>query len=180
MIDMVTVNPRAPSGLVGESTRDEAYGVLPGEDRLVRDIMTKKVVVAPSSMELREACEIMRLQPAFVLIVCQGDEPVQALVERDLINDNVSLEEVSERRTLQELIDHRVAVRCREDAILADVLRAMIRHRASHIPVLGSTSNLLGALSLVDAVGALSPAAADRWLAHLQGWSAIPPLKSKL
>lgn len=176
MSDMVTVTPRPRSGLVGESTGDEAYGVLPGEDRLVRDIMTKKVVVAQSSMELREACEIIRHQPAFVLIVCQGEEPVQALVELDLINDNLPLEEVSERRTLQELIDHRVAVRCREDAILADVLRAMIRHRASHIPVLGATGSLMGALSLVDAVGAVSPTAAQRWRAQMEGWSATPPL----
>lgn len=180
MTDMVTVEPRPRSGLVGESTGDEAYGVLPGEDRLVRDIMTRKVIIAQSSMALKEACEALRRQKVSVLVVCHGKEPVHALAERDLISDKLPLDRLSETGTLQELIEHPVAVRCREDAILADALRAMIRHRTNHVPVLDATGGLVGALSLVDAVGAVSPTAAERWLAQLQGWAAIPPFKGKL
>ena len=175
MITMVTVAPRPRSGLVGESTSDEAYGVLPGEDRLVRDIMTRKVVIAQSSMGLREACEAIRHQEMSVLIVYQGDEPVQALTEFDLLSDEILRSDVSERGTLQELIEHQVAVRCHEDAILADAMHAMIKHRASHVPVLDARGGLVGALSLVDAVGAVSPAAAERWLVQMKGWSATPP-----
>jgi CBS domain-containing protein len=176
MIDMVTVAPRLRSGLVGESTSDEAYGVLCGEDRLVREIMTRKLVIARSSMALGEACEIIRNQKMSILIIYQGDEPVRALTELDLVGDGTLRNKVSSLSTLQELIMHRVAVRCREDAILADAMHAMIRHRVSHVPVLNATGELVGALALVDAVGAVSPAAAERWLARMKGWSAIPPL----
>lgn len=175
MIDIVTVAPRPHSGLIGESTRDEAYGVLPGEDRLVRDIMTRKVVTAQSSMALREAYEAIRDQEMSVLIVYQGDEPVRALTGLDLVGDGTPRNDVSEIGTLQELIKRRVAVRCREDAILADAMHAMIRHRVSHVPVLNATGGLVGALSLVDVVGAVSPSAAERWLAQMTGWSATPP-----
>ncbi|GKS62723.1 hypothetical protein YTPLAS72_00270 [Nitrospira sp.] len=174
--DMVTVAPRPRSGLVGESTGDEAYGVLPGEDRLVRDVMTKKVIVAQSSMALKEAYETLRCQKVSILVVYQGNEPVQALAEPDLINDKVPLQGVPEMKTLHQLIERRVAVRCREDAILADALRAMIRHRTNHVPVMDARGGLVGALSLVDAIGAVSPTAAERWLAQMEGWSATPPL----
>lgn len=169
MLPMVTVTPRPRSGLVGESTRDEAYGVLPGEDRLVRDIMTKKVIVAQSSMASKEAYETLSCQEVSILVVYQGNEPVQALAEPDLISDKIPLEGVSETRTLRELIEHRVAVRCREDAILADALGAMIRYRTNYVPVLDAKGGLVGALSLVDAIGAVSPTAAERWLARMKG-----------
>lgn len=176
MMPMVTVAPRPRSGLVGESTGDEAYGVLPGEDRLVRDILTKKVIVAQSSMALKEAYETLRCQKVPILVVYQGNEAVQALAEPDLIGDKIPLEGVPEMRTLHELIEYRVAVRCREEAILADALRAMIRHRTNYVPVLNARGGLVGALSLVDAIGAVSPTAAERWLAQMEGWPATPPL----
>ncbi len=176
MMPMVTVAPRPRSGLVGESTGDEAYGVLPGEDRLVRDILTKKVIVAQSSMALKEAYETLRCQKVPILVVYQDNEAVQALAEPDLIGDKIPLEGVPEMRTLHELIEYRVAVRCREEAILADALRAMIRHRTNYVPVLNARGGLVGALSLVDAIGAVSPTAAERWLAQMEGWPATPPL----
>ncbi len=172
---MVTVAPRPRSGLVGESTSAEAYGVLCGEDRIIRDVMTRKVIIVQSSISLTEACELVRHQKMFVLIVCQGVEPVRALTEPDLVGNEVPRHDVPDFGTLQELIERRVAVRCREDAILADAIQAMITHCTSHIPVLDATGGLVGALSLVDAVGAVSPTAAERWLTQMQGWSATPP-----
>ncbi|MGE0645024.1 MAG: CBS domain-containing protein [Nitrospira sp.] len=175
MLPMVTVAPRPRSGLVGESTGDEAYGVLPGEDRLVRDIMVRKVIVTQSSMALKEAYETLRRQKVSALVVYQGNEPVQALAEPDLFSDKIHLEGVPEMRTLRELIEDRVAVRCREDAILADALGAMIRYRTNYVPVLDAKGGLVGALSLIDAIGAVSPIAAERWLAQIKSWSATPP-----
>ena len=179
MADMVTIAPRPRSGLVGESTSDEAYGVLPGEDRLVRDIMTKKVVVVQSSMMLKKACEIFRDQEMSVLIVYRGNEPVHALTESDLLSGETLRSDVSEIGTLQNLIEHQVAVRCREDAILADAIHVMIKHHTGHVPVLDARGDLVGALSLVDAVGAVSPVAAARWLPQMEGWSATPPPSTK-
>ncbi len=177
MIDMVTVSPRPRSGIIGESTNDEAYGVLSGEDRLVRDIMTRKVVIAQSSMPVEAAGDTIRNQKMSILVVYEGGEPVQALTELDLTSGTTARESPSSSGTLQEIIKNRVCVRCREDAILADVMHAMIKHRASQVPVLSGTGDLVGALSLVDAVGALSPPAADIWRAKMRGWAVTPPPK---
>jgi CBS domain-containing protein len=177
MIDMVTVSPRPRSGIIGESTNDEAYGVLSGEDRLVRDIMTRKIVIAQSSMPLEGARETLRSDKMSILVVYEGGEPVQALTEQDFTSDKTAHESPSSSGTLQETIKNRVSVRCREDAILADSMHAMIEHRASHVPVLSATGDLVGVLSLVDAVGALSPPAADIWLTKMRGWSVTPPPK---
>jgi CBS domain-containing protein len=133
------------------------------------------LIIARSSMTLEEARATVRSRTMSVLIIYQGDEPVRALPARDLIEDGTPGNDVSKRGTLQELLTHRVAVRCREDAILADAMQAMIRHRVSHVPVLDATGGLVGALSLVDAVGAVSPAAAERWSARMKGWAAAPP-----
>ncbi len=62
--------------------------------------------------------------------------------------------------TLDELIKKRMVVRCREDAILADAIDAMLSHRTRHVPVVNTSGDLVGALSLVDAVGAITPDAA--------------------
>lgn len=172
---MITIAPRPRSGLVGESTSAEAYGVLCGEDRLVRDVMTRKLIIAQSSTPLTEARELVRHQKMSILIVYQGVEPVRAITEPDLVGNEVPRHDVPESGTLQELIERRVSVRCRQDAILADAIHAMITHRTSHVPVLDATGGLVGALSLVDAVGAVSPTAAERWLTQMQGWSATPP-----
>ncbi|MBX3300688.1 MAG: CBS domain-containing protein [Nitrospira sp.] len=175
MIDMVTVSPRPRSGIKGESTSDEAYGVLSGEERLVRDIMTRKIVTVQSSMTREKASETIRNQKTSILVIYRDDEPVHALTELDLAGEKIPREDISNVDTLQEIFKHRAAVRCREDAILADALHAMTKHRIGHVPVLDATGGLVGALSLVDAVGAVSPAAAERWLAKMKGWSMTPP-----
>jgi CBS domain-containing protein len=175
MIDMVTILPRPRSGILGESTNDEAYGVLSGEDRLVRDVMTRMVITAQSSMPLEKAYETIRNLKTFILVVCEGREPIQALTERDLASDTIVREDPSNICTLQEIIKKRVSVRCREDAIIADAMRAMITHGISYVPVVDATGDLVGALSLVDAVGALSPPAAEMWREKMRGWSVTPP-----
>lgn len=172
---MITVSPRPRSGIIGESTNDESYGVLNGEDRLVREIMTQKVAIVPSSISLEEASESIGNQKESILIVCEGGEPVHALTERDLTSDKAVRESHSRSGTLQEITKIRVSVRCREDAILADAMHAMIKHRASHVPVVDKTGGLVGALSLVDAVGAISPPAAELWLGKMRDWSVTPP-----
>ena len=179
MIDMVTVAPRFRSGIVGESTNDEAYGVLSGEDRLVREIMTRTVVIADSSMPLEDAGETIRNQEMSILVVYEGGEPVHALTELDLTSDKIARENRSSSGTLQEIIKCRVPVRCHEDAILADAMHAMIKHRLSYVPVVDSQGGLVGALSLVDAVGAISPPAAELWLTKMRGWSVTPPPSQK-
>jgi CBS domain-containing protein len=64
---------------------------------------------------------------------------------------------------LYELIKKRMAIRCREEASLANAMYAMLGHCTRHVPVVDAEGDLVGALSLVDAVGAVTPDAAALW-----------------
>jgi CBS-domain-containing membrane protein len=176
MMEIITVISRPQAGIKGESSREEAYGVLSGEDRLVRDITTREVVSVRSSMSLEEASNLCRDQKNKpILVVYDGEEPVYVMTERDLAHARLVPVNLTPSRTLHEFLNNRVAVRCREDAILADAIHEMVAYHTTHVPVLDLQGDLLGSLSLIDIIGALSPPAAEKWLPKLRGWSAISP-----
>ncbi len=160
---MLTVTPRPRSGIFGESTNDEAYRVLPGEDRLVKDIMTNELATVTASITIKEAMEILRSRNVPILVVYLEGEPVFALTEYELTVHAVNTEDHAVSITLHELIKKRMVVRCREDAILADAIPAMFNHCARHVPVVNAQGDLVGALSLEDAVGAITPDPAAQW-----------------
>ena len=162
---MITIGPRSHSGIFLESTSAEAYGVLPGEDRLVKDIMSSEVAPVNARTSVKEAVETLRNLGLPILIVCQDAVPVVALTEYDVAISGADSEDRSGSATLHDIMKQRTAIRCREDAILADAIRAMIDHRARHIPVVDEKCCLVGALSLVDAIAAMPPDTATAWLA---------------
>lgn len=172
---MVTIVPRQPSGIYLESTRDEAYGVLQGEDRPVKDIMIREVVTIDASTRLKEAIQIIQDRRCSILIICLDNEPVLAVTEYDVALNMMESEDHSPVATVHEIVKKREAVRCHEDAILADAVRAMLDHRARHIPVVDAQGNAVGALSLMNALGAMTPQAADRWLAKMWQMSSKDP-----
>lgn len=172
---MITIVPRLPSGIYLESTRDEAYGVLRGEDRHVKDIMTREVVTIGSSTRLKEAIQIIHDCRCSILIICLNNEPVLAITEYDIALNMMESDGYSTLATVHEIAKNREAVRCHEDAILADAVRAMLDHRARHIPVVDAQGNAVGALSLMNALGAMTPQAADRWLAKMRQMSSKDP-----
>jgi CBS domain-containing protein len=175
---MLTVTPRPRSGIFGESTNDEAYRVLPGEDRLVKDIMTQDLATAMASITVNEAIEIIKNRNVLILVVYLGSEPVFALTQYDLAI-NVITEDHANSVTLYELIKKRMVIRCRDDAILADAIYAMLNHCIRHVPVVDAKGNLVGALSLVDAVGAITPDAAALWQTKVrQLWTETPEFTS--
>ncbi|HMS82741.1 MAG TPA: CBS domain-containing protein [Nitrospira sp.] len=173
MREIKTVVSRHRGGIKGESSRAEAYGVLPGEDRFVREIMTREVVSLPSFMSLEAVHELYRGQKKTILVVNEAEEPAYALPELDLALANPAGVDLTRPQTLHDLLKDRVAVRCREDAILADAIHEMVAYHISHVPVLNLQGGLIGALSLLDVIGALSPPAAARWLSKIRGWLAI-------
>lgn len=174
---MLTVTPRPCSGIFGESTNDEAYRVLPGEDRLVKDIMTHEVATTSASITAKEAIEITRNRNVPILVVYLDNEPAFALTEYDLAI-NVIAEGHGDSVALDELIKKRMVIRCREDAILGDAIDAMLNHRARHVPVVDAKGDLVGVLSVVDAVGAITPdAAVLRQTKVRQLWTETPEFK---
>ena len=174
---MLTVIPRRRSGIFGESTNDEAYSVLPGEDRLVKDVMTHEVATATDSITAKEAIDVVRSRNVPILVVYRRSEPIVALTEYDLAI-NLITEHRADSVTLYELIKKRMVIQCREDAILADAMDAMLNHCIRHVPVVNRSGGLVGALSLVDAVGAITPDAAALWKTKVRRvWTETPEFK---
>jgi IMP dehydrogenase len=165
---MITIAPRHSSGIYLESTGDEAYGVLPGEDRLVKDIMTSEILSIDASMSLKEAIRIIQDRQVSTLIVCLNNEPVLAVTEYDIALSMMESDDHSRLATFHEIIKKREAIRCHEDAILADAVSAMLDHRSRHIPVVDAKGKTRGALSLLNAMGAMTPNAAAKWLTKMR------------
>lgn len=165
---MITIGPRSRTGIFLESTNAEALGVRPGEDRLVKDVMSREVTTVDASASVKEATQTMRNQDLLILIVCRGDEPVLALTEYDMVISGAAHGDGSGSATLYEITTKRKPIRCREDAILADAISAMMDHHARHVPVIDAHGGLAGVLSLVDAIGALTPEASAVWLTKMR------------
>lgn len=166
---MLTVTPRPRSG---RFSNDEVYGALLGEDRLVQDVMTHEIATARVSITAKEAVEVLRNWNVPILVVCLEREPVSALTEYDLAIGIIT-EGHADSVTLYELIKQRTVIQCREDAILADAIDAMLDYRLRHVPVVDAKGDLVGALSLVEALGAVTPdAAALRQTKVRQSWTA--------
>jgi CBS domain-containing protein len=130
--------------------------------------MIPDVAPVDAYTSLQKAIETLRSKGLPILIVCQDYEPVLALTEYDVVLKASGYEDRFGSTTLHEIMEQRPAIRCREDAILADAIRAMMDHRARHVPVVDEKGDLVGALSLVNALGAVTPDAAATWLAKMR------------
>lgn len=165
---MRTVGSHTRSGIYLESTDEEQLGVLPGEGRFVKDLMSRKKVTVDTATSVKEAAEIMRDRDVSAVVVCRNDDPIGAFTEHDMIVNEGANVESPGSITVYEVIKTREMIRCREDTILADALRAMVEQRADSVPVINIEGSLVGVLSLVDAVGALTPDVAAAWLAKMR------------
>ena len=82
---MNTERPRQRRGGVYlESTEAEQLGVLPGEERRVREVMDRRLVVIAASSSLAAAAELMRQRRVTSLIVETEAEPIGLLTDRDV------------------------------------------------------------------------------------------------
>jgi len=179
---MITVGPRRPAGIYLESTHNEAYGVLQGEERHVKDIMNREVVSVDASICFKEAVRIIQEQQLSILIICLENEAVLAVTEYDIALSMMWSDDHSAFATFHEVIKNRESVRCHDDAILADAVSAMVDHRARHIPVVDANGNAVGALSLMNAIGAMGPDAAAKWLTQMRRISSSdksPPMLNR-
>jgi CBS domain-containing protein len=149
--------------------------VLSGEERLVKEVMNSDVAPVDASTSVREAVDVLRNWGLLVVIVCRHNEPISALTEYDILINGTASDGHFGSVTLQDLIKTHAAIRCREDAILADAIPAMIDHRVRHLPVVDEKGTLVGALSLMNALGAVAPDAAATWLTLMQQSTAKAP-----
>ena len=81
---MITIKPRPRSGVFLESTNAEAFGVSPGEDRLVKETMDREVIPVEAFTSVKQAIETMGNRSPHIVAVCQDGEPISALTECDV------------------------------------------------------------------------------------------------
>jgi len=134
--------------------------VLPGEERPVREVMSRRVVFVDPRLSLQQAAVIMKREDV-ASVVAQDEGGMHGLLtERDLALHTAT----KSHATIQEVLRSREIVTCQEDDIAADGLALLKRHRLSAIPVMNSYGAVTGTLSLVDVAAAVSPQAASVWL----------------
>ena len=86
-------HPRSSGGLYLESTRE--LGVLPGEDRPVREVMDRRITLIDPSYPLREAIQSMRKEQTTALLVQDHTELYGILTEHGGVAGLLSLVDVA-------------------------------------------------------------------------------------
>jgi CBS domain-containing protein len=153
---------RSSGGLYLESTRAEQLGVLPGEDRPVREVMSRRIVIVAPSNSLREAVETMRREGIPGLIVQDRTGLHGLLTERDItIHVTISKENISSV-TVEDILrlHRRRVVTCCENDTVADALSMMKQTQVTALPVLNEDGAVTGLLTLLDVAACVMPDAA--------------------
>lgn len=153
---------RSSGGLYLESTRAEQLGVLPGEERPVREVMSRRIVIIAPSMSLREAVGTMRREGIPGLIVQDRTGLHGLLTERDItIHVTIPKEKISSATVEDILRSHRRrVVTCCENDTIADALSVMKQTQVTALPVLNEHGAVTGLLSLLDVAACVMPDAA--------------------
>jgi CBS domain-containing protein len=162
------------TGLYLESSADERFGVLPGEERLVRDVMHRNVPRLQASGSLKEAAEMIRGYDVPAVIVLRDRRLAGILTEHDMITRGMTLDRSPAAIVLEDILGDRQPVACRDHAILAEAARLMADHCLQSIPVVNADGAVVGMLTLLDLAATLTPYAAATWLARVRRNSGEP------
>ena len=154
---------RSSGGLYLESTRAEQLGLLPGEERPVRDVMNRRIVTIDPGAPLRDAVELMHREQVASLLVQDAYGIHGLLTERDIAAQAVK-EGAARATTAQDALSLPESAVCSEHDLVADALVILKRHGLSAVPVLDRRRTVVGVLSLVDAAASLLPQTAPTWL----------------
>jgi len=155
---------RSAGGLYLESTRAEQLGVLPGEDRAVREVMSHRIVVISVSSLLQEAIETMHREQVTALIV-QDEAGLRGLLtEQDLTIEVTMKKDDTFATTVEDVLRGREPLACCEQDTVADALLLMRSKRVAALPVLNEQEAVTGLVSLVDVAASITPDAATALL----------------
>ncbi len=164
----ITAGRRRPAGLYLESSPDERYGVLPGEDRLVRDLMCRDVATIHPTASMRDAARLMRDRGTPHLVVLVGRRLEGVLDEHDIVVRGATQTAPPDAVPVKTLLPAGRQPVCREDAIVADAARLMAEHHRQTVAVVDGQSRVVGVLGLLDVARAVMPQVAATWLSRIQ------------
>lgn len=115
----------------------------------VKDIMTRDVEIARRDTPLSDAAEKMRGHDIGVLPICDGEELVGMITDRDITVRATANKLHPELVRCQDVMTPNV-VFCFEDQEVADAGKIMQDHKIRRLPVVNRQRHLVGVLSLGD------------------------------
>ena len=137
---------RPRTNLYLESRIDEDLGVLPGEVRRVKHVMSSALTVVSPDTSLDDATSLMAAMNVPVMVVFEGTRLVGILTDRDLALRGQS--GITPRAsTVADLMRDHVAY-CHEDDLLTDAQALMRVAEMDWMPVLDRTGRLAGIVSI--------------------------------
>jgi CBS domain-containing protein len=115
----------------------------------VKDIMTRDVEIARRDTLLSEAAERMRGHDIGMLPVCDGDQLVGMVTDRDITVRATANKLHPEMVRCQDVMTPNV-VFCFEDQDVADAGAIMQKHKIRRLPVVNRQRRLVGIISIGD------------------------------
>ena len=116
----------------------------------LKDIMTKEVVVVDPKSSLKDAAQKMRIRDIGFLPVCEGDQILGVVTDRDIIVRSTA-EGTNPNTSLGRDLITTPAVSCFDDQDVEEAARLMEEHQIRRVIVLSRDDNrLVGVVSLGD------------------------------
>lgn len=135
-----------------EFTRGARPGA-PGPEKSsvqVHEVMTRHVEVLRPDNSLEEAAEKMKRFDIGPLPVCDGDELVGMITDRDIIGRSVARGEDPTADRVRDVMTPGAVCCCFEDQDVAEAARLMREKHVHQLPVLSRDGRLAGIVSLGD------------------------------
>ena len=129
-----------------ESRIDEDLGVLPGEVRKVKNVMSSALTVVSPDTSLEDAVSLMTAMNVPVIVAYEGTRLVGMITDRDVAltrRSRVNLQISTVGDVMRDLIPY-----CHEDDLLTDAQALMRVSEVDWMPVLDRTGRLAGVLSI--------------------------------
>lgn len=127
-----------------ESRIDEDLGVLPGEVRKVKHVMSSALTVVSPDTSLDEAVSLMTTMNVPVVVVYEGTRLVGTLTDRDIALSRSSRDPSA---TVRDRMRDEVPY-CHEDDLLTDAQALMRVSEVDWMPVLDPRGRLAGVVSI--------------------------------
>lgn len=131
------------------------------ENMKLRDVMSRDVVRAAPEDSLHSAATKMRASDVGLLPVCEGDQVVGLITDRDITVRAVA-EGLDPKHTKVSQVMSSNVVYCFEDEGMDEAVRKMKMNQIRRLPILARDKRLIGVVSLADlAAHGAKDAAAD-------------------
>ncbi len=137
---------RSRTHLYLESRIDEDLGVLPGEVRKVKNVMSSALTVVSPDTSLEDAVSLMTAMNVPVIVAYEGTRLVGMITDRDVALTRRSRENLQISTVGDVMRDH--IPYCHEDDLLTDAQALMRVSEVDWMPVLDRTGRLAGVLSI--------------------------------